>query len=106
MASLNISGISVDHFGMEYLLTVAKDPTYNWVVRTTHLKGAVRAGYIDTPAKDCAKIATSKIPNSDYYKKHLAAAITFMTRQLKVSGSIASLTSIQSVKDGFLFVFE
>lgn len=106
MAALNLSAATLNEFGMEHLLNVAREPKYNWVVRTTLLKGAIRAGYIDTPAKDCYKISMQSIPHSDLYKKHLATAIQFMTRQLQVSGGFASLTSIQSVRDGYLFVFE
>ena len=106
MVMLNIGGGSVEQFGMESLLNCAKEPQYNWTVRTTQMTGAVRAGYVDTLAKDCVKVNNSSLPGTDYYKKHLAAAIMFMTRQLKVSGGFATLTSIQSIRDGYLFIFQ
>lgn len=104
MISLNLSGVSIDEFGLQHLVDVARQPSYNWIVKTTQLANAVRAGYDSTPAKNCIKISSSSV-QGDYYKKHLAAAVTFMTGQLKVSGGFASLTSIQSIPDGYLFVF-
>jgi len=108
---LNLQANSVEAFGLEYILARSKQPKYNWTVRTTLQMNRIKAGYVDSMAKDCIKISLSSIPETDYYKKHLAAAIIFMTKQLKVSGgtvcqATAMLTSIQSVRAGYLFVFQ
>jgi hypothetical protein len=103
---LNLQANSVEVFGLDHILARSKQPKYNWTVRTTLQMNHIKAGYVDSMAKDCIKISLSSILETDYYKKHLVAAITFMTKQLKVSGGTAILTSIQSVRAGYLFVFQ
>ena len=107
---LNLQANSVEAFGLEYILARSKQPKYNWTVRTTLQMNRIKAGYVDSMAKDCIKIPLPRMITFDY-KKHLVAAITFMTKQLKVSGgtvcqATAMLTSIQSVRAGYLFVFQ
>ena len=76
VVSLNLSAASIEEFGLQHLVDVARQPSYNRVVRTTQLSNSVRAGYINTPAKTCIKISSSSV-QGDYYKKHLAAAVMF-----------------------------
>jgi hypothetical protein len=102
---LNLQANSVEEFGMSYFLARVKQPPRTLAVRTTLQTNHIKAGYVDTLAKDCIKIPLPRMITFDY-KKHLVAAITFMTKQLKVSGGTAMLTGIQTVRDGYLFVFQ